>query len=82
MAGADSNVAFWLQADIQPPEFEVCSYPNTGHSGQGWEGLKLTHNRLFAPLQTSSGGLTVARSTIEKFAELAARPDGLLDTAN
>ncbi len=35
LLGIDPPVAdfrFWLQADIQPPEIEVCSYPNTGHS--------------------------------------------------
>ncbi len=25
------NVCLWLQADIQPPEIEVCSTPNNGH---------------------------------------------------
>ena len=34
-----------LQADIQPPEIEVCFTPNNGHSGQGWECLKLTQSR-------------------------------------
>jgi hypothetical protein len=26
------HVSFWLQADIQPPEIDVCSSPNSGHS--------------------------------------------------
>ena len=26
------NVSCWLQADLQPPKFEVCSTPNFGHS--------------------------------------------------
>ncbi len=26
------NFRLWLQADIQPPEIEVCSSPNSGHS--------------------------------------------------
>ena len=26
------RVRLWLQADIQPPEIEVCFTPNTGHS--------------------------------------------------
>ncbi len=27
-----TNVAFWLQADIQPPEIDVCFTPKSGHS--------------------------------------------------
>jgi len=26
------NVSSWRQAEVQSPELEVCSYPNTGHS--------------------------------------------------
>ncbi len=33
-----------LQTDMQPPEIEVCLYPSFGHSGQGWECLKVTHS--------------------------------------
>ncbi len=29
---ADADVRFWLEADIQPPEIEVRSTPNSGHS--------------------------------------------------
>ena len=29
-----SDFRLWLQADIQSPEIEVCSYPNTGHSAK------------------------------------------------
>lgn len=41
-ANVIANVRLWLQADIQSPEIEVCSTPNNGHSGQGWECLKLS----------------------------------------
>ena len=29
-----SNVGFWLQADVKPPEIEVRFAPNTGHSAR------------------------------------------------
>ncbi len=44
-AGKGSNVASWLQGDIQPPEIEVCSTPKSGHS-EAHAGLPvLTHCR-------------------------------------
>ncbi len=39
-------VGFWLKADIQRPEIEVRFTSNNGHSGQGWECLKLTQPGL------------------------------------
>ncbi len=41
-----ANFRLWLQADIQPPEIEVCFTPKSGHS-EAHAGLPLlTHNGL------------------------------------
>jgi len=37
--------SFWLQADLQSPEIDFRSSPSFRHSGQGWEGLKVTRSR-------------------------------------
>ncbi len=39
------NVCCWLESEVQPPEIEVRLYPSFRHSGQGWEGLKVTPSR-------------------------------------
>ncbi len=48
-----SNVRSWLQGDMQPPEYEVCFTPNTGHS-EAHAGLPLlTHNGLWDSMDSS-----------------------------
>jgi hypothetical protein len=37
-----TNFRFWLDSEVQRPEFDVRLYPSFRHSGQGWEGLNLT----------------------------------------
>ncbi len=45
LAEAGSNVASWLQADIQSPKIDFCFTPNSGHS-EAHAGLPvLTHSR-------------------------------------
>ena len=34
----------WLESEVQRHEIEVRLYPRLRHSGQGWEGLKVTHS--------------------------------------
>jgi hypothetical protein len=41
-----SNVRNWLDSEVQRPEFDVRLYPSFRHSGQGWEGLKVTRSGL------------------------------------
>jgi hypothetical protein len=31
-----TNFRLWLQADLQPPEIDVCFAPNNGHSRRSW----------------------------------------------
>ncbi len=45
------KVRNWLRTDLQSPEYEVCLYLSFRHSGQGWEGLKVTrlgHRRCWS----------------------------------
>ncbi len=39
-----TNDRLWLDPEVQRLEIEVRLYPSFRHSGQGWEGLKVTHN--------------------------------------
>jgi hypothetical protein len=39
-----SNVRVWLASEVQPPENDVRLYLSFRHSGQGCEGLKVTHS--------------------------------------
>ena len=62
------RVRLWLQADIQPPEIEVCSTPNNGHSEahaglpvlveSGCGAVAVGSACRFPPL--SSGGASIA----------------------
>ena len=42
-----SNVRVWLQADLQSPEIEVCSSPNSGLS-ESYAGLPVLTRRSHA----------------------------------
>ncbi len=56
------NDPLWLQADIQRPEIEVRFTPSSRHSGQGWEGLKLTQSGHLSPTHPLDGAMISARS--------------------
>ena len=38
------NVRIWLESEVQLPEIDVRSSPDNRHSGQGPEGLRVTHS--------------------------------------
>ncbi len=46
---SEANVRVWLDSEVQRPEIEVRLYPSFRHSGQGWEGLKVTRFGYLAP---------------------------------
>ncbi len=53
-----SNVGYWLDSEVQRPEIDVRYYPSLRHSGQGWEGLKVTRSgHSAAPLLCNLGSL-------------------------
>ena len=39
-----TNDCLWLESEVQRPDIDVRSYPSFRHSGQGPEGLKVTHS--------------------------------------
>ncbi len=69
------HFCLWLQTDIQPPENEVRLYPNSRHSGQGWECLKVTGLWLeprVAMTQAREHKLRAELRRIQKFVGAAA----------